>query len=70
MSKPGKSDFWYKVDWEGGIGGMVEYTGSSLTDWNLPKEFKKRWEIMALAYEDIQRTLNEWEAELNDSETE
>lgn len=70
MTKPGKSDFWHKVDWEGGIGGMLEYQGPSLTDWNLPKEFKKRWEALYHLYDGIQDTLNEWESELTESEDE
>lgn len=66
MARWSKSDFWDKVESEGGIGGMLEYQGPGLTDYNLPKEFKKRWEALYHLYDGIQDTLNDWESELTE----
>lgn len=54
-------EFVDKLDWEGGVGGMVGYQGSNLDAYDLPKEFKEKWARLCELYDSVQDDVTSFE---------
>lgn len=53
-------DFWAKFEWEGGIGGAVEY-GLDAAEYDLPQEVVDAWDRLVEAYHAFDRYVPEFE---------
>ena len=50
------ADFFHKLDWEGGIDGLMSYGGPSY----FPEEVRALAEVYETAFENLQNALTEW----------
>jgi len=47
-----------KIDWEGGITGILDYGERSIDDYDVPDELKEAWETMADRYGDFETEMD------------
>lgn len=47
-----------KIDWEGGITGILDYGERSIEEYDVPDELKEAWEEMASVYGDFETELD------------